>query len=197
MIENALFLGLTGLFLLAAACAPGAEPGATSKPDPERTGPPKAMTIALQREPTQEVGSIPGDQASYFLHRHLVAHDNVGNPLPTLAAELPAQDRGTWVVSPDGTMTTTYRLRPNVTWHDGQPLSPQDFVFAWRVSRDRELPIGARPIAAQITGVDALDDLTLVLRWGAPNPLADRISSTDLGPYPAHLLRQLSPPSIA
>ena len=30
-------------------------------------------------------------------------------------------------------MATTYRLRPNITWHDGTPLTAQDFAFSWRV----------------------------------------------------------------
>jgi ABC-type oligopeptide transport system substrate-binding subunit len=32
-------------------------------------------------------------------------------------------------------METMYRLRPNLTWQDGQPLTAEDFVFGWQVSR--------------------------------------------------------------
>jgi ABC-type transport system substrate-binding protein len=45
----------------------------------------------------------------------------------------------TWRVFPDGRMETTFRLRANLTWHDGEPLSGADFVFAWRVYTNPDL----------------------------------------------------------
>ncbi len=94
-------------------------------------------------------------------------------------------------MNPDGTMVTTYKLRPNIRWHDGTPMSPQDFVFSWKVANDRTLPISIRPIARQINAVDTPDDLTLVLRWAGPFPLAERISGPDMMPLPFHLLSEV------
>src|SRR5205823_1926624 len=47
--------------------------------------------------------------------------DGTGGPRPYLAEALPQMDTDRWKVSPDGRMETTYRLRPNLTWQDGEP----------------------------------------------------------------------------
>ena len=39
------------------------------------------------------------------------------------AESLPQLNTDTWRVGSDGRMETTYRLRPNLTWHDGAPLT--------------------------------------------------------------------------
>src|SRR5207245_11638206 len=59
--------------------------------------------------------------------------DARGTPQPELLVSLPVLNTESWQVFPDGTMQTSYTLRPNLTWHDGQPLSSDDFVFSWRV----------------------------------------------------------------
>jgi ABC-type transport system substrate-binding protein len=56
-------------------------------------------------------------------------------PSPYLAEELPQLNTDSWRVLPDGRMETTYHLKPNLTWHDGHPLTADDFVFAYRESR--------------------------------------------------------------
>lgn len=182
--------GLTMLFLLLGACAPGG-PGAASESSAGQRAQPKTLTIALQQEAAPQVGTVPVPNAEEFFQDYLAVNDTLGNPMPQLAAELPSQDRGTWVVNPDGTMVTTYKLRPNIRWHDGTPLSPQDFVFSWKVANDRSLPISIRPVARQISGIDTPDDLTLVLRWAGPFPLAERISGADMMPLPSHLLSEV------
>src|SRR5436309_13359106 len=46
---------------------------------------------------------------------------------PWMAEEFPSMEKGTWRVNPDGTMVTTYHLRPNIKWHDGTTVSSKDF----------------------------------------------------------------------
>lgn len=36
------------------------------------------------------------------------------------------------VINDDGTVTYTYRLKDNLKWSDGKPLTAQDFVYAWK-----------------------------------------------------------------
>src|SRR5204863_6674767 len=60
-------------------------------------------------------------------------------PYPYLAEQGPQLNTDTWKVNADGTMETTYRLKPNLTWHDGQPLTADDFVFGWKVLADPAL----------------------------------------------------------
>src|SRR5437773_2291725 len=59
--------------------------------------------------------------------------DDKGQPQPELLTSLPSLNTDSWQVFPDGTMQTTYTLRPNLTWHDGAPLTADDFAFAYHV----------------------------------------------------------------
>ncbi len=54
-----------------------------------------------------------------------------------LLSAVPDLNTDTWRVFPDGTMETTYRLKPGLTWHDGQPLTAEDFVFTQRLNTAR------------------------------------------------------------
>ena len=41
-----------------------------------------------------------------------------------------------WALSDDGT-TWTFELRPDVTWHDGQPLTAEDVAFSYTYFGER------------------------------------------------------------
>ena len=45
----------------------------------------------------------------------------------------------------DGKMETTYRLKPNLTWHDGTPLTAGDFVFSYQLYSTPEVGQGTLP----------------------------------------------------
>jgi ABC-type transport system substrate-binding protein len=49
--------------------------------------------------------------------------DERGEAAPLLAEGLPKLNTDTWRINPNGSMETTFRLRPNLTWHDGTPLT--------------------------------------------------------------------------
>src|SRR5690349_8688467 len=119
--------------MLLTGCAAGsAQPGTSdaARSSSRAASAPKTLTVGLEAEPTDAfVGSIAGGSGTVAgnlklaVHQALVHYDDRGGLHPMLAAEVPAQANGTWVVNPDGTMQTTYRLRPNITWHDGTPLT--------------------------------------------------------------------------
>ncbi len=185
------------------ACAPssGARPSASQTLDQSAAPRPassKSLTIALQNEPKAlwtimggEVGGSPAAQMLLAIHQQLAMYDERGNPFPMLATELPSPTNGTWVVRPDGTMQTTYKLRTGVSWHDGAPLTADDFVFAYQVTMDPELPIASRIVAGNIARIEAPDASTIVIEWAKPYPLADVIAQPDLGPLPTHLLKSI------
>ncbi|MBM2812289.1 MAG: hypothetical protein HW416_3048, partial [Chloroflexi bacterium] len=114
--------------------------------------------------------------------------DAAGVSHPLLAQEIPTQENGGWVVNPDGTMITTYRLRPQAKWHDGTPLTAQDFVFAYEVFTDKELPVLRPSPEPLMERVDALDDHTVVIRWTQPYVNANRLGLEQLPPMPRHVL---------
>jgi peptide/nickel transport system substrate-binding protein len=88
-------------------------------------------------------------------------------------------------------MQTTYRLLPNVTWHGGERLRAEDFVFAWQVTRDPEIPTTSRTVSSLIERVDIPSEHTLVMEWRSTYPFANAIVEDDLGPIPSHLLSGL------
>jgi peptide/nickel transport system substrate-binding protein len=51
--------------------------------------------------------------------------------VPNLVSEVPTTDNGGVVVREDGTMTVTYRIRPEAVWDDGTPVSGEDFAFTY------------------------------------------------------------------
>src|SRR5204862_1438423 len=123
-----------------AACAPPAAPpapAARSQPvvadQTDRT-----VTIIGRTEPTQVAdpglrssGTSIGATTRPF-NAALDTNDSHENPVPYLAEALPQLNTDSWQVFPDGTMQTSYKLKPNLTWHDGTALAADDFVFAWK-----------------------------------------------------------------
>jgi peptide/nickel transport system substrate-binding protein len=102
---------------------------------------------------------------------------------------LPQLNTPSWQLFPDGTMETSYVLRPNLTWHDGTPFHAQDFVFAHEVYRAPELgQAQSRPIA-QMAEVLAPDARTVIIRWREPFVDAGALGLT-FQPLPRHLLEE-------
>jgi len=107
---------------------------------------------------------------------------------PYLIEAVPQLNTDSWRVFPDGRMETTYRLRPNLTWHDGTPHTADDFVFAWRVYATPSLT-WFRPLPQRyIDEVVAVDARTVVIRWNTPYAEAASISTGDFPPLPRHIL---------
>lgn len=187
------------LSIVVSACAPAPRAPAGEREQAAAPSAPKALTLAIQGEPkslvpimTGDIGGSPGGTLRMSLHQHLTTYDDRGQINPRLATELASQEKGTWVVNADGTMQTTYRLRPNVFWHDGTPLSTRDLAFAFTVTLDPELPVESKRTAQQISRVETPDDGTIIIHWNRTNPFAsEALSEEDLGPLPRHVLQTL------
>jgi peptide/nickel transport system substrate-binding protein len=182
--------------LLSACASPASQPSAPAQttagapPRIERT-----LVMILREEPPSVASKplrTPGSSiasAVRLFNAELDYVDEHEETHPYLQEALPQIDTDTWRVFPDGRMQTTHRLREHVRWQDGTPLTPEDFVFAWRVYRTPEL--GASPTRPfPITFIDqvqVLDPRTIVLHWNVPFPDADRIAG-GLPPLPRHIL---------
>ena len=108
-----------------------------------------------------------------------------GSSLPVLAAEVPTQANGD--VSPDGTVVT-WKLKPGVTWSDGQPFTSHDVVFTYQMIMDPANPVINRSDYAVMDSVTAPDDNTVVITYktgadqlGGMRSLAIYISLVALG----------------
>ena len=68
-------------------------------------------------------------------------------------------------VSSDG-LSYLFRLREDARWSDGEPLTADDFAFAWR--RMRELRDAHRLSLEDVDTAEALDDRTLEVALREP-----------------------------
>jgi peptide/nickel transport system substrate-binding protein len=149
------------------------------------------LRIAWSEEP-DTLGSkfITGGGGNYMwiFNSYLTYFDFQGVPHPMMAKEIPAQDSGSWVINADGSMVTTYLLRDNISWHDGAPLTAEDFVFAFQVYTDPDVPVYKRIPENLISAVHAPDPQTVVVTWKGPYVYANVLGYQQLDPLPRHIL---------
>ena len=104
---------------------------------------------------------------------------------PYLAQTLPQLNTGSWTVTADG----TFKLRPNLTWHDGQPLTADDFAFSYQVFSKPDLGIAGTTPTKQVESISAPDPLTVVINWR--QLYADAVvENGGYLPLPRHILEQ-------
>lgn len=94
-----------------------------------------------------------------------------------------------WQVDKTGQVYTV-RLRPHLTWQDGQPLTAADVVYTYRMIQD---PDAQSPLRGNWEGIDvqAQGDRTIVFKL--PNPLSSFIYNLTTGIVPKHLLAGVAP----
>jgi len=90
-----------------------------------------------------------------------------------------------WDVSPDG-LTITFHLRPNVRWHDGQPVTADDVRFTYDKLIDPNVKTPFSSSYELVDGVDVLDPLTIRVRY--KEPFAPALESWMMGIIPKHAL---------
>jgi peptide/nickel transport system substrate-binding protein len=184
--------------LMSACAAPGAVP-ASSGGQPSRQSPSgqsqRPIVIAFATEPTAlepSFGSGSGNRDfSSLTSAFLTYLDPQQRPFPYLAEEVPSVEKGTWKVLPDGRMETTYKLRANATWHDGAPVTAEDFVFGHRMHQDRDMPVSKIDVDRRIGAVRAIDSRTLFIEWKEAYLWAGTIYPPNFAALPRHRLEDL------
>ncbi len=184
--------------LVLVACAPASRPQATAGGAVQGAATagqqPRTLTAAIRVEPAyvagkglQQAGLTLGATTRLF-NAGLAIIDDRGAAQPYLAESLPQLNTESWQVAPDGRMETVYRLRPGLTWQDGEPLTPEDVIFAWRTYTTPDFGISSAAPQGLIEDVVAQDDRTVSIRWKRPYPRAGILGYGDLPPLPRHIL---------
>ncbi len=103
----------------------------------------------------------PNDSALSHLYERLVMPDEKGELQPALAESWTQPDATTW----------RFKLRANVTWHDGKPFTADDVVFTFE--RAPSVPGSPSSYASAFKGrsIRKIDDLTIEITTLLPDPL--------------------------
>jgi peptide/nickel transport system substrate-binding protein len=113
--------------------------------------------------------------------------DPNGKIFPELAAELPTLENGAVVVDDEnGTMDVTWKLRSDVVWEDGTPVSADDVIFTYEAIVDPEK-------GGWIQGIDYIDSLekvdahTVIVHYNAIYPgYLTQFGGEQMAIWPAH-----------
>jgi peptide/nickel transport system substrate-binding protein len=135
---------------------------------PTRRGGGGALRLLWWQAPTSLnphfANGVKDQEAARIFYEPLASWDNDGNLVPILAAEIPSIANGG--LAPDG-LSVTWRLKPDVRWHDGAPLTADDLVFNWEYAAD--------PATAAVTigsyrdiRVEKIDARTVRVRFARP-----------------------------
>ena len=97
-----------------------------------------------------------------------------------------------WQADEDGT-SYTVTLRPDLQWHDGQPLTAEDVAFTYQQIQnpDVQSPLN---VSWQGVQVAARDKRTIV--FTLPNPLSSFPYSLTNGIVPKHILKDVEPGNL-
>ena len=137
---------------------------------PTKRGGGGALKVLFWQAPTLlnphfAVGTKDQNAARIF-YEPLAGWDPEGNLFPILAAEIPTRENGG--LSADGT-TVTWKLKKDVTWHDGKPFTADDCVFNWEFARDPGTAATTSGSYKDIK-VEKVDSHTIKVVFAKPSP---------------------------
>ena len=115
-------------------------------------------------------------------YESLARYDADGVIQPVLAAEIPSRANGG--IAADG-LSTTWKLKKNVLWHDGQPFTADDIVFNWQYATDPAAGAFSTGFYANVKSVEKIDATTVRVNFVKASPIWDR--SANIWMIPKHV----------
>jgi peptide/nickel transport system substrate-binding protein len=134
----------------------------------------KSITIIIPEDPPS-FNAIISDTGYDALVMHMTllgmtGVDPEGNIYPILATELPSVENGDVVVDEQaGTMDVTWKMRQDVTWADGTPVTADDVLFTYEAIVDPSNGF-AIPGLDLVTGIDKIDNFSYVVHFSSIYP---------------------------
>lgn len=108
----------------------------------------------------------------------LTRFDDNGEVVPDIAS--------TWNISENG-LTYTFKLRQDVKWEDGTPVTADDVIFTTQLLQDKDFP-GRADIGALWRTVQAQKVDPYTVQFTLRQPFAPFIDITTVGLLPQHIL---------
>jgi len=166
------------------------EPEAAEEPEvePEEES---SVTIVIAQDPpnfNQVVAETGYERlVAEMVVLSLVHLDAESNILPELAAELPTEENGMVVVDEENwTMDVTWKLRDDIYWEDGEPVTADDVIFTWAAITDPETGIWVEGVD-YTDSVEKVDDYTFVVHYNTVFPeYLEQFGSGTLHIWPEH-----------
>lgn len=200
-MRRAIWWRLLVSLMLVAACDPSAEqpdatPSAAAPSAAASQATPEGATLRWAvREPAGIVPPAAVDSAA------LLVVDALFDSLTTVTVDGRIRSRAAvaWESFDEG-LRWRFTLRAGAQFHDGTPVTAEDFVAAWTMTVDQgrtgahlQDVVGYRALrrgrSEHLAGVHAIDDRTLEVRLHRPNmELPAIVAHPSLGPVPPHAL---------
>ena len=129
------------------------------------------LTIGIAQFPSSLQPNIDPEvvrgYAMAFVIRTITAFDADWKNTCLLCTDLPTLENGLARREdrPDGKpgMAVTIKLKPGLTWADGQPVTARDIAFTWKLARDPNSGFSNPNPWGRATSVDVVDERTAVL----------------------------------
>jgi len=201
------------LSLALAGCAPSAQPApvqtqppgaqATEPPAAEPTQPPAPEATEPPAEPpaersvitmifTQEFDTLNpyytnmwfSQITQSFYNCWAWEFDETANPVPVLVNELPSIDNGGIT---EGGRVITLKLRNDLAWTDGTPLTADDFIFTYQMVINPANTVAQVSPYDLVESVAAPDPQTVVMTF--KEPFAPWLGTLWRGILPKHVLQ--------
>ncbi len=97
-----------------------------------------------------------------FIQRPLTSHDSSGTVACYLCANIPTLDNQGATIIPhdDGTETIriTFKLRGNLFWGDGVPVTSRDVLFTWSLVKNKNILLNTNSDYQKIQDIVIIDD---------------------------------------
>jgi peptide/nickel transport system substrate-binding protein len=136
--------------------------------------------------PVTNTASTVQDIERYMLFTPLVQFDEKLQPKPYLAES--------WTM--DGDTGVTLKLRRDVKWHDGQPVTAEDVKFTFDLAKNPKATSGlvGSVYLTQVKSATVVDPYTI--RFAFTNPHAQALEDFWWSPLPKHILGNVAPEQL-
>ena len=114
---------------------------------------PRSLNVVLDQ-------SVVTGDISFLIYSYAVRYNAKSQPVPDALIEVPTIENGD--VSKDG-KTLIYKLRHNIKWQDGVPLTCKDMVFTWHYVMNPKTNISTTDGYNDIGSIDCRDPYTAVI----------------------------------
>lgn len=163
----------------AAACQTATPSGTTGTAAPAKIK--DTIVVAMAQEPDTLFSPISNMYVASivqaFINKGLTERDHENKYRPIIAQQTPTLENGgakiTKTADGKDQLTVTYKLRDGVKFSNGDPVTAEDFKYAWQLQLDPALPVVSRVTAQKYQAVNAPDPKTVevVYKPGELDPL--------------------------